>query len=55
MSIDEKLRDYAKYSLQCEYQERRQSRVRAMTYGASLILILAVCYQIGIRYVDGLI
>ena len=54
MSIDEKLRDYAKYSLQYEYQERRQSRVRAMTYGASLILILGVCYQIGIKYVDGL-
>lgn len=45
MSVDEKLRDFAKYSLEYERQQKKRSLGRKATYTALFIFIFIVGYQ----------
>ena len=45
MSVDEKLRDFAKYSLEYERQQKKRSLGRKATYTALIIFVIIACYQ----------
>ena len=45
MSVDEKLRDFAKYSLEYERQQKKRSLGRKATYTALIIFVIIVSYQ----------
>ena len=45
MSVDEKLREFAKYSLEYERQQKKRLLGRKATYTALIIFVIIACYQ----------